>query len=154
LHSKLNMAEQRKRDKILELKEALQIAKTLGIDDTGTFPKMTEKTQLGLAVNTAEVPLYMQGTKALETEISVLEARKSEEPFIGGFRDLQERKAYLEAILIDPETLSAITVDEAARVPYRAVKPRWALTILLAAALGLVIGVFTVFIKESISRVR
>ncbi len=153
LDSKLKVSEQRRRDRIVNLKEALSIARTLGINDTGTFPTMADKTQAGLAVNTLQVPLYMHGAGALETEITVLESRKSDEPFISGFRDLQERRAFLEGISIDTNTLSAVTIDAVAKPPYRAEKPRKFLLTVIAATLGFMIGIFMVFIAEFRSKV-
>ena len=153
LSSKLKFSEQRRRDRIVNLGEALSIAKTLGIKDTSTFPRMADKTQAGLAVNTAQVPLYMRGADALETEIAVLKARKSDEPFIAGFRDLQERRAFLEDISIDTDALSAVTIDASAKTPYRAEKPRKLFLIFVAAALGFLISIFLVFITEFMSKV-
>jgi len=148
LDSKLKFAERRRLDEIIALKEALRIAKALGIQDASAFSKMAEKNQSGLVVNTAQVPTYMQGTKALELQISVLETRKSDEPFISGFRDLQERRAFLEGISIDADALSAVTIDAVAKTPYRAERPRKLLVIFSAATLGLIIGLFLVFVAE------
>ncbi len=150
---KLKFSEQRRSDRITNLKEALSIARTLGIKDTSAFPSMADKSQAGLAVNTAQVPLYMRGSGALETEIAVLESRKSDEPFIGGFRDLQERRAFLEGISIDTDVLSAVTIDAVAKTPYRAERPRKLLLIFAAATLGLIIGVFLVFVAEFRSKI-
>ena len=152
LDSKLKLAEQRRLDTIVTLKEALHVAEALGIEDAGTFAEMAKKTKSGLVVNTAQAPLYTRGTKALETEISVLEARKSDEPFITGFRDLQEKRAFLEGVFIDLDTLSAVTVDVAARTPSRAEKPRKGLVIALAAVFGMLIGLFAAFVAEFFSR--
>jgi len=90
----------------------------------------------------------MRGTRALESEILVLEARKSDEPFIKGFRDLQERRAFLESISIDTDALSAVTVDAAAKTPYRSERPRKFLLMFVAAMLGLLFGILLVFIAE------
>jgi chain length determinant protein (polysaccharide antigen chain regulator) len=154
LDSKLELARDRRHDKIINLKEALRVAKALGIKENGIFPNNLQQSQTGLAVNTAETPLYMRGTEALETEIDVLESRKSDEPFIAGFRDLQERRAFLGSVSIDPDSLSAVTLDETARVPYRREKPRVALVILLASMLGIFVAAFVVLIAESLSRPR
>lgn len=154
IDSKLKLAEQRRLDTITTLNEALRVAKALGIQDTTTIPKMTGKAQSELIVNTAQMPLYMRGTKALEAEISVLEARKSDEPFIEGVRDLQERSAFLEGISIDADELSAVTIGAAAKTPYRAEKPRKVPTMLLALVLGSLVGLIGVFLTESLSTRR
>jgi len=95
----------------------------------------------------------MRGTVALEAEIAVLESRKSDEPFISGFRDLQEQLGLLEGISIDAESLSAVTLDEVPRLPYTA-KPKKALIVLLAAVLGAIVGITGAFVAESLSRRR
>ena len=153
LASKLKLAEQRRHDRIISLQEALRVAKALGITEAGAFPMDAGKNPAGIAVNTAQVPLYMRGTKALETEITVLESRKSDEPFIQGLRDLQERLSFLEDLLVDVDKLSAVTVDAVAKKPYRAERPRKLLLIAIAAMLGFMIGIFLVFIAEFRSRV-
>lgn len=153
LDSKLKSAEQRRRDTIVSLREALRIAKAMGLTEAGTFPMAADKNPAGVAVNTAQVPLYMRGTKALEKEITVLESRKSDEPFIQGLRDLQERLSFLEDISVDPDTLSAIRVDSVAKTPYRAERPRKLLLIFVAATVGFVIGIFLVFVAEFRSKI-
>ena len=155
LDSKLKLAEQRRLDTITNLKESLRIARALGIKNTSVFPKISEKTQAGLAVNTAQVPSYMRGSDALETEISVLESRKSDEPFVGGLRDLQERRALLEGISLDPSKLSAVTIDVSARTPYHRSDVSGRFMILLAMALfGAIVGIFLAFFVEHLSQVR
>jgi len=154
LDSKLKSAEHRRRDRVISLQEALHIAKALGVTEAGTFPMATGKNPAGVAVNTAQVPLYMRGTKALEKEINVLESRKSDEPFIAGLRDLQERLSFLEDIIVDPDTLSTVRVDSVAKTPYRAERPRKLLLIFSAATLGFMIGIFLVFIAEFWSKIN
>lgn len=152
LASKLKLAEQRRLDTITSLKESLQIAKSLGIKHASIFPKMSDRAQAELAVNIADVPPYMRGVDALETEISVLETRKSDEPFVSGLRDLQERLAFLQGISLDTEKLSAVTVDAPARVPYRADSSRRSLVVLVALALGIITGIVAAFVAELVSR--
>jgi len=153
LDSKLKSAKQRRRDRVISLQEALRVAKALGLTEAGAFPMAADKNPAGVAVNTAQVPLYMRGTKALEKEMTVLESRKSDEPFIQGLRDLQERLSFLEDIVVDPDTLSAVRVDSVAKTPYRAERPRKLLLISIAAMLGFMIGIFLVFVAEFRSKV-
>ncbi len=154
LTSKLKLAEQRRHDKIIRLQEALRVASSLGIERAGSFSVTTDKEKAGIEVNTAEVPLYMRGTKALGAEISVLESRKSDKPFISGLRDLQERRIFLEGLLINRDKLSAVTIDVAAKTPYRTEKPREKSIIVLAGVLGLMVGIFLIFIAELWSKAR
>lgn len=152
--SKLKFGEQRRLDSITKLKEALRVATTLGIKDTSSFPKISDRTQASLAVNVAQVPLYMRGTDALEAELQVLESRKSNEPFIDGFRDLQERREFLEGVTVDRDSLSAVTIDKAATPPYRSEYPRYGATLLVACLLGLVLGLVAAFFAEFVTTVK
>jgi chain length determinant protein (polysaccharide antigen chain regulator) len=154
LDSKLKLASQRRQDRILNLREALRVAKTLGIKSTSSFPVIEEKDTAAIEINTAQLPLYMRGMKALEAEIAVLESRKSDEPFVAGLRDLQEKQAFLEDILIERDKMSAVTIDAAGRTPYRVEKPRKKLMFMLATVFGLMIGIFMVFIAEFRSKTR
>jgi chain length determinant protein (polysaccharide antigen chain regulator) len=148
---KLKLAERKRLDTIAALREALRVAKALGIKEAIDFPKVADGSAVGLTVNTAQQPLYMRGSEALEMEISVLEARKSDAPFISGFRDLQEQNAMLEDIKIKPGDLSAVKVDVAARTPYRREKPSRLLVVLIAAMSGLGIGIVLAFFAESVA---
>ena len=51
-----------------------------------------------LNITTSNIPLYFRGYRALNTEISFLKSRESDDPFISGLRDLQERLALLRSI--------------------------------------------------------
>jgi uncharacterized protein involved in exopolysaccharide biosynthesis len=67
---------------------------------------------------------------------------------------LQEKHEFLEGISIDSGLVSTVTVDEPARVPYRAERPRKTVIILIALVLGSVVAITAAFISESIFRVR
>jgi chain length determinant protein (polysaccharide antigen chain regulator) len=151
--NKKEFATRRKLDQILRLKEAMQVAKKLDLKDVSLSSNGPREGEGGsAAAYTASMPLYMLGTKALKAEIELLETRKSEEPFIAGFRDLQEQKALLEGLKIDPDRLSAVTIDAAARIPYQVERPRKALIMALAVMLGAIGGIFIAFIAEFLSK--
>jgi len=154
LESKLKLAMRKRQDRIVNLNEALRVAKMLGIENASSFPVISENEKTAIEVNTNRSPLYLRGTKALEAEIVVLESRKSEEPFIARLRDIQEKKNFLKSIQIDLDQLSAVTIDTSARVPYRVERPRKKLIFLLAVVVGLVGGIFLVFMAEFLSSVR
>ncbi len=152
LESKLKVAAQRRQDRILNLREALRVARALGIESTGGLPVVSSKETAAIEVNTAQPPLYMRGVKALEAEITVLDSRKSDEPFIQGFRDLQEKLAFLEGISVERDRVSAVTIDAPGRVPYGIEKPRKKLIMMLAAIFGFLGGIFIVFISSFVSK--
>lgn len=142
-------AQRNTQDRIIRLKESLRIAKTLGITDTSTLSVLSGGVnQGGVAVNTAQLPQYMRGINALEEEIMVLQARKSEEPFIEGYRALQARLEMLESISLALGDMSAVYVDIPAREAYSPEKPRKLLLLLLAVVLGTTIGVLFVSAAE------
>lgn len=148
LSSKLKLAELRRYDKTVVLREALQVARTLGINDSHAFPASIDKSNAAVSVNTVDVPLYMRGTHALETEITVLESRKTDEPFIDGYRDLQEKLGFLENVTLDPDDMSAVTVDSSAKAPYREESPNTALVIIMALLLGASAGIMLALIVD------
>ncbi len=154
LDSKRALAKQQRHDRIVNIQEALRIAEMLGINDRTVHLEEPGKSKAEVAVNTAQMPLYMQGTKALEAEIFVLESRKSDDSFIKGLRDLQGKLTYLEGVKINPEKLSMVTIDSAARVPYRANNPRKIRIILFGVLFGIVASVLCIFLLEFVSKIR
>ena len=152
LRGKLKFAEEIKRDRVIQLREAMRIAEALGTETS--YLALSDQYNNAISVNTAEVPLYMRGVRALQEEIATLESRKSEEPFIPGFRDLQEKLFYLESISIDPRNISTVRIDQDAMVPYGAEKPRKGRTILLVIVLGIIAGIFAAFFVELSSNAR
>ena len=87
--SKRMTEKKRKEDFIIVLKEALRIAKkagiTTGISRNNYVGEGTGNLQTGLI----RAPLYMRGTKVLSEEISALENRKNDDPFIEGLNELE-----------------------------------------------------------------
>ena len=154
LASKLKQGKQKRNDEIIRLQEALRLATELSIKGAGSIPAEPGKKQDTIVINTVDAPLYMRGERALKAEIAVLESRKSDEPFIEGLRDLQERLAFLKNLSIERKNLSAVTIDTAASTPYQAEKPRKKLILALATLFGLMAGVFLVIIAELRSKVR
>lgn len=152
LGGKLKFAAKRRLDKINRLKEALRIAIALDIQSPGDFPKLADKDVPGVAVNTAALPLYAHGVEALRAEIQVLESRASDESFVSGYRDLQERRAYLEQIKIDPARSTSITRDVIARTPLEADSRRWALLLTVSSIVGLMFGLLMAVILQFAGR--
>lgn len=138
--SKKELAEQRRNDRIKQLEESLIIAQQLGIE---------QQTQLLQSDNKLYMD-YNRGARAIKAELSVLKARESDEPFIEGIRNLQERIAYLNNLVIHPENISVVRVDQVAEVPYQPLKPKTNLIIAVALVLGLMLGVFGVLVRASL----
>lgn len=152
--SKRTVYLERKNDEIARLQEALQIARTLGIQGAGALAGSAGESAIPLVINAAQLPLYMRGEQALENEIAVLNAREADDAFIAGLRDIQEDLAVLKALSIDTAKISAITKDVAPQIPWKAVKPKKVLAFVLAFMVATLLGLCAVFVMESLSRVH
>ena len=101
-------AKQRRLDQILRFREAIVIADSLGIKKREDATSFIKSTQMNLDIITSTNPLYYAGSKELQAEISTLEQRESDDPFIPGLRDLQENLARLRSIKSDDPTISGL----------------------------------------------
>ncbi|MDC0229842.1 Wzz/FepE/Etk N-terminal domain-containing protein [Deltaproteobacteria bacterium] len=143
ISSKRQMAKQRREDTILRYEEASIIATKLGVMDRVDSTNIVQNNQLN--ISTTNVPLYFRGYRALNAEISFLKNRISDDPFIGGLRDLQEKLALLRSIKFDEEKMSALHIDRAAYPPSNHIKPNKRLIVSLTTVVGLFSGVFLAF---------
>ena len=95
IQTKRKMAKLRREDQISRFKEAIIIAESLGLEERVETTNIIQSTSSDLNPDFV-TPVYFVGTKALAAEISVLKKRISDDPFIVGFRDLQEELAVLK----------------------------------------------------------
>ena len=144
------MAKQRREDKILLYKEANQIAIALGLNDRIDTANIVQNNQL--SVSTGSSPLYYRGFSALNAEITALNNRKSDDPYIDGLRDLQESLALLRSIKIPNEGLNAVIIDQAAYPPTNRIKPNRRLIVSLGTVVGLFLGIFLVFFVSFVQK--
>jgi len=151
IKAKLQLAEKRRHDRIVALQEALVASKSLSEDEKHLQVKMRAR---GLAINTESFPLYMLSPSALAAEIKVLKERKDDAPFIQGLRDLEEGLVTWQQVKVFPDRVKVMSLDQRAFVPKGPAKPKKALIILLAALLGLMLGVVLAFVKEALSTGR
>ena len=100
-------------NEIIQLKDALKIAKELGVVENSFSGKTSNKVlsvQVGKGV---DMPTwYLFGSKALASEIEVLEAVSNDDPYIPGLVDLQNQLKALEHNRL-LETLRARDNDDA-----------------------------------------
>ncbi|QJD58664.1 chain-length determining protein [Pseudomonas sp. gcc21] len=144
-----SLAQQQRLDRIARLREASAIASSLGIDQ----PQAT----VGRAFADSELAafvegdlMYMRGSRALQAELAILEARENDAPFIPELRELESQLAMLRGISVDEDAVSVFTLDGAAEVPETPVKPRKGLAILLGIALGGLLGVGIALLRISL----
>ena len=150
--SKRQMAKQRREDMITQYEEAAFIAQKLGVMDRVDSTNIVQNNQLN--ITTSNIPLYFRGYMALNTEILFLKSRESDDPFIAGLRDFQERLALLRSIRFDKERISTVHIDQAAYPPKYAIKPNRRLIVSLATVVGLFSGIFLVFLIEFVQNQR
>ena len=148
--SKRQMAKQRREDSILRFEEAAEIAVKLGVRDRVDITNVVQNNQLN--ISTSSTPPYYRGYKALNAEITTLKNRKSDDPFIVGLRDLQEKLTLLSSIKIETEGMHSVTVDQAAYPPKNRIKPNRRLIVSLGTVLGLFLGIFLVFFVSFVQK--
>ncbi|ORT71894.1 LPS O-antigen chain length determinant protein WzzB [Pseudomonas mosselii] len=132
-------ADNQRADQIAQLSEALRIAKSIGLERP---PIISNTLSSEVSAGMGGALTYMRGTKALEAEIANLESRPSNDPYIPGLRENQERLNFLRHLKIDPSLVAMYQQDGAVSQPDRPVKPRRVLIVALAALAGVVLGVW------------
>ena len=144
-------AQQRREDRIAILREALVVAKAVGMDSPQvTAGRTSSNDELSEFIDGSLT--YMRGAKAIEAEMKVLEARESDDPFIPELRSSQEQLSFLKTIEVQPENVSVFTLDSAAEVPETPIKPKKTLIVALGIVLGGMLGVFIALIRVLIRR--
>ncbi len=151
------VAKQQRQDRIKQLQEALIIAKRIAIKDNENNSLPVERKSITqqasdnfLLATQAGIPLFYRGEVALQSEINSLIERKDESPFIPGLRKLEAELAELKNKKIDASLSHAVLVDQPARVLDKPVSPKSMLIIALSAMVGLMVGVFSAFIKNMV----
>lgn len=146
-------AQQRRNDRIAILKEALTVANAVGMNSPQvTAGRTSSSEELSEFIDGSLT--YMRGAKAIEAEMSVLEARHSDDPFIPELRTLQEQLSFLKTIDVMPDNVSVFTLDSAAEVPETPIKPKKAMILALGLVLSGMLGVFIALIRSLVGRNR
>lgn len=88
-------------DQITALTEAAKIAESIGLIEKSallenSIVNTNERNAFYTEINTQPQPLYLRGSKALRSEIKELTERTSDDPFIPGLRDLQDKVELLK----------------------------------------------------------
>lgn len=154
LDSKLKVAAQERRDQITQYREALDIARELGIQGPTEMALTSQSAGQSATAEETDVPLYARGTGWLEAELRALESRKSDLPFIEDGYELQGQLLYLQSFSINDKGLATMRVDAPAYPPYQPNKPNKRLILVMSAMLGVLFGVLAAFFAEFIRKVR
>ncbi|UHL63232.1 Wzz/FepE/Etk N-terminal domain-containing protein [Paralcaligenes sp. KSB-10] len=129
-----------RQDRITRLKDALQVAKSIGLEVPANSGNLVTS-------YTGETT-YLRGAKALQAELDVLEKRSNDDPYIDNLPDLLKKRALLKSIDLNPSHLSVATIDQAATVPQEPVKPKKLLVLILGVILGSILGVLIALIRK------
>jgi chain length determinant protein (polysaccharide antigen chain regulator) len=100
IDARRNQQEKARKDEAIMVAEQAKIAETLGIKDPVTVPSSVAPGQSFTVPSTqvisGEQPMYLQGSRALEEQINLLNTRSDNDPFITQLRDLERQIYQLE----------------------------------------------------------
>lgn len=109
-------AEVEREAKIKRLRDALHLAQSIHL--------LEPPTQGNLITSYSDENLYLRGSKALESEIQIIEQRENNDPYIPELNDLLKKQALLNAIQINPTHLRVVNIDRVAEPSSIAIWPR------------------------------
>jgi len=124
-------------DLIVQLREALQIAHAIDLE---TPPLISSLLSSEVSAEMSGELTYMRGSKALEAAIGTLEARKSDDPFIKGLRELQVAYSFYKNLEVKPEVVEVYRLDGPIELPDEPVGPKKIVIITLSLFLGVLVG--------------
>ncbi len=158
--SKRETIKQRVDDTVARLEEAVVVAEKLGVKKPEDFNRFSVSEKEAISIYAAGLPLYARGVEALNAELEVLKSRKTNEPFIEGLRDMEERLAILSAIEINSEAVRVMLLDEPAFTPYKSQKLSNAhillsmvcVAVFAGFAAALLVGLYKQFRNEFVQR--
>lgn len=138
-------------DRIIRLRGALAVAESIGLETPPA--NMSLISVGGFAAADADTltngnMLYLRGSKALRSELEQLEKRDNNDAYIPELPNLLKTQALLESIDLNPEELSAATIDRMAPVPEDPIKPKKLLILVIGLILGGMLGVFWALMRQ------
>ncbi|MFW9270422.1 LPS O-antigen chain length determinant protein WzzB [Pseudomonas sp. NR3] len=136
-------AQRIREDRIQQLREALQIAKSIGL----TTPVINSSGAVDVIVEGSNKLDYQRGSKALVAEIAALESRATDDAFIPELRPLQMRYNFYKKLNIDPESISVYRQDGSVEVPQSPIKPRKFFILGVGLILGCILGGFVALMR-------
>lgn len=132
-------ARKEREDTIVRLKEALVVAKAIGLKKP---PLISGALSAEVSAGMAGSLSYMRGSDALETEIANLEARTSDDPFISGLRRMQQSMEQYRTLQVGADVISVYQQDGVVDQPETPIRPRKPLVLVLTALFAVVLGGF------------
>ena len=145
INTKRKMAKLRREDQISRFKEAIIIADSLGLKERVETTNIIQSTTNDLNSDFV-TPVYYVGTKALLAEISVLKKRESDDPFIVGFRDLQEELAILKNYNFKNFENFGVKVDQLAYIPKSSIGQSMQMFVLIGLLAGIISSIIIIIL--------
>lgn len=132
-------------DRIAQLKEALVIAKSIGLAKP---PIISGDISKELSANMEGALTYMRGSEALVAEINNLERRGSDDPFISKLREQQAAFEFYRSLTIDPAAVEVYRQDGGIQSPDMPISPKKVLIIFLGILAGFVLGTILALLRH------
>lgn len=146
-------AELERADEIERLKRDIALAESLDITKYMLLcPDDSEKNDGSVIATSQTVPNYMRGSIALRAELDSLRNRESDDAYIVDLRKEEIERERLDGLLISAEGVLPFAQDGEISVSGRPVGPDKKLVILLAVALGLMLGALAAFLAEGFAK--
>jgi len=139
-------AKRQREDRIVQLSEALQIARAIGLEKP---PIISSNLSNELSAGMTGSLLYMRGAKALESEVEGLKNRSSDDPFVAGLRDREQKIDLYRSTNIAADDFRVYRQDGVVDTPDRPVKPKRLLLVLIGMLIGLFVGAMVALIREA-----
>lgn len=142
-------AEKQRNDRVTRLKEALSIAQEVGLvepmmgapSNTFVFSGRNDNEWRAPSVRAVDERLFMLGSKAIQSELNLIEQRGSDAPFIENLRELEGQLTQMEDLSMDDVSLAVHSEGVRAGIPDEPVSPVKPLIIFFGALIGCLLGV-------------
>ncbi|MFO3722731.1 LPS O-antigen chain length determinant protein WzzB [Pseudomonas sp. HLMP] len=138
INAALESARKQREDQIVQLTEALRVAKSIGLEKP---PIISNTLSSEVSAGMDGSLMYMRGTKALEAEINNLRMRTSDAAFVKNLRQWQEALAFYRNLQIDPNVIQVYRQDGAIESPDKPVKPKKSIIIIIGVFVGISVGI-------------
>lgn len=141
IHAARESTRKRREDQIVHLKEALRIAKSIGLEKP---PIISAEVSAGMQGSLT----YMRGSKAIEAEIENLRTRVSDDPFVSNLRQRQEALSFYRTLQVDGGFIQVYRQDGAIESPDKPIKPKKMIIVVLGAIAGVVLGLMLALLSH------
>ncbi|MBF8748647.1 Wzz/FepE/Etk N-terminal domain-containing protein [Pseudomonas monteilii] len=154
INSSLESARRQREDQVVQLTEALRVAKSIGLEKP---PIISNTLSSEVSAGMDGSLMYMRGAKALEAEIENLRERTTDDPFVKNLRQRQEALMFYRSLQIDPALIQVYRQDGAIESPDKPLKPKKILIVALGCFLGISLGLglaLFLYLKAELGRRR